>query len=103
MGLIIRLETERGKELDRVDDPKNLLHKLLPLHDDTSFQLLRFVDWYADTTFNGLQAPVVISELNRIAEERAETPEGKALLADIARLADHCLGVGPFYLKFYGD
>lgn len=103
MGLVIRLETERGKELERIEDPKNLLHKLLPLHDDTSFQLLRFVDWYADTTFNGLQAPVVISELNRIAEERAKTAEEKALLVDIVRLAEHCLAPGPFYLKFYGD
>lgn len=51
MGLSIVLETERGEPLDRVDNTKNLLHELLPLHDDLSYQLLRFVDWYADTTF----------------------------------------------------
>ena len=103
MGLSIVLETERGEELDRVDDTKNLLHELLPLHDDVSFQLLRFVDWYADTTFNALQVPVVISELKRIAEEKAKTPEEKALLEDIVRLADSCLVSGPLYVKFYGD
>lgn len=55
MGLSIVLETESGEELERVDDPSNILHRLLPRSDNGSYLLLRFIDWYGDTVFNQLQ------------------------------------------------
>lgn len=103
MGISTLLETEQGQELARVDDPTNMLHRLLPDHDDLSSQLLRFVDWYGDTTFNYLQAPIVISELNRIAEEKAQTLEEKVLIGDIVRLVTECQFENHLYVKFYGD
>lgn len=103
MGINILLENEQGKEVAHVDDPTNILHRLLPDHDDLSYQMLRFVDWYGNTTFNQLQAPVLISELNRINEEKAQTLEEKALIDDIVRLVTECQFEDLLYVKFYGD
>lgn len=63
MGLGICVEDEIGNMIgDEVGDPRNILHRLLPDHDDSSFICLRFIDWYGDTLFNTLQLPLVRSE-----------------------------------------
>jgi len=103
MGLAIVLENENGQKIERVDDPTNILHKLLPSHDDERYNLLTFIDWYGDTTFNRLQVATVISELELIEREKAETTEEKMLIHNILLLAKKSQQAPHFYLKFYGD
>jgi len=103
MGLTIRLETERCEKIEGVDDvgdPHNILHRLLPSVDDSSFQCLRFIDWYGDTTFNALQISTFITELERIAQN-AKTYDEKILLTRIKDLAEKVST--HTYLKFIGD
>ena len=66
LGHLIRLEDERGRPLAEVGDGGEILHRLLPSQDDRSFVSLRFVDWYGDATFNHLQMPDLINELERL-------------------------------------
>ncbi len=102
MGLRMDLEDERGHAVERVLDPTNILHRLLPSHDDGSFQCLRFIDWYGDTVFNRLQMDVFLAELSHIAQ-KAQTKEQRELLSQIEDLARRCQRGPHLYLKFYGD
>lgn len=102
MPISVALTDENGEELERVDDDGNLLHRLLPSHDDQSYQMLRFIDWYGDTIFNQLQIQPFLDEWARL-EAAATTPEQKQLLSRIKGLAQQCLREPHLYLKFYGD
>lgn len=102
MGLRIVLETERGEPLDSIEDPKNLLHRILPAFEDKSFQLLRFIDWYANTVFNELQIDTFLAEWGRL-EQTVQTEEEATLLNNIKDLARRCKEEPHLYLKFYGD
>lgn len=102
MGFDIRLEDERGKKLDEVGDPLNLLQALLPSPKDESFACLRFVDPYGDTTFNRPQIEALVAELERI-RAKATTRGEQELLDRIKRLAQRCQSEPHLYIKFYGD
>jgi hypothetical protein len=103
MGLTVRIENkscEKIEDIEEIGDPHNLLHRLLPSEDDTSFQCLRFIDWYGDTTFNSLQIRTFLIELERITQN-AETNDEKELLNQIKNLAKRVST--HTYLKFIGD
>lgn len=102
MGLVISLEDRGGKRLGSVEDPTNMLHRLLPPPEDRSFRCLNQVDWYGDTIFNRQQAGCVLEEVRRIAKYTKD-PEDRDLLGRIAELALHCQSKPHLYLKFYGD
>lgn len=55
MGLSAALTDCNGAIIDRIDDPKNFLHKLLRPADYASDGVLAKIDWYGDTYFNYLQ------------------------------------------------
>jgi hypothetical protein len=102
MGIEIVLEDEHGTRIDSVQDPTNILHRVLPAHDDPDFHCLNRVDWYGDTTFNRYQIPEVRKELKRLLEvwralTDVELIQRLDLLAARAETEPH------LYLKFYGD
>lgn len=103
MGLVIKLQTDFGQLIgDSVIDRDNLLHQLLPAHDDPSYQCLCFVDWYGETVFNRMQMKVLLAELERI-RHTADTVEGRDLLERIANLAQQGQVKPHRYLRFVGD
>ncbi len=102
MGLDVILEWEDGERIEDVGDPHNLLHRLLPPHDDDSYQCLRFIDWYGDTVFNRLQMTPFLAEWERLYSA-AQSEEEKELLRSIETLARRCQSEPHLYLKFYGD
>jgi hypothetical protein len=102
MGLTVVRETEDGTSLGCVEDPSNLLHRLLPNPKDTSFQVLRFIDWYGDTVINRPQIEPFLEEWDRIAQS-AKTEEERSLLSRIHDLAAQAQQEVHTYLKFYGD
>ena len=73
MGINARLETERAEPLAEVLDPHNYLAWLLGLLDDESMVCLPFIDPYGDTIFNGLQLPILLSELERASKRLTES------------------------------
>jgi hypothetical protein len=84
----------------RVDDPTNILHRLLPSHDDRSYRCLSYVDWYGDTVFNYPQMKDVVPELMRMLE-RAEADDERHLVMRMLELARKC--EQHQYLCFIGD
>jgi hypothetical protein len=102
MGLTVVWETEDGTSLGSVEDPFNLLHKLLPNPEDTSFHVLRFIDWYGNTVINRPQLEPFLQEWDRIAHG-AQTEDERSLLARIRDLAAQGQQEVHTYLKFYGD
>lgn len=102
MGLEVVLEDKTGEQLASVEDPTNILHRVLPSQGDTTFRFLNCIDWYGDTIFNALQVTVVREELARLIE-RITPVEEVALLARIDELATRCQSEPHLFLKFYGD
>lgn len=99
MGLYISLQKESGTVIEGVADDKNLLHKLLPREGGS---LLSGIDWYGDTTFNGLQMNQFLAEWQKL--QRLATAEDQALLLGrIQELACRCQSGVHLYLKFAGD
>jgi hypothetical protein len=102
MGLTIVVETETGESLDRVEDPTNVLHRLLPSPEDPRFEYIGLIDWYGNTVFNYLQVPSFLGEWRRIAAN-ASVPTESALLNRIEKMAERVGNERHLYLKFYGD
>lgn len=102
MGLSIALQNENGTPIDMVLDPKNHLHRLLPSHDDESYQCLRFIDWYGHTVFNRLQMPIFLSEWQRV-RAKVKSDEECDLIDRVEKLAHDCQCEPHLYLRFIGD
>lgn len=102
MGLTVALENEAGEPLERVEDPTNILHRLLPSPEDTRYRCIGTIDWYGDTVFNYLQAPQFIEEWRRIAAA-ASGPAEVAVMKTIEKMAEKVANERHMYLKFYGD
>jgi len=102
VGLGIVLQDERGTRIDGVDDPTNILHRLLPPADDSRSRCLRYVDWYGDTVFNRQQIGDVLEEL-QVLSEKARSGDEKQLLGRIIDLARRCKSEPHLYVKFCGD
>jgi len=100
--MTVLLENERGEPLDDVIDPYDILHRLLPSSEDTSYQCLRFIDWYGSTTFNNLQMGVFLQDWERV-RQKAVTEEDRIFWYAIRDLALICQKGELKYLKFYGD
>jgi hypothetical protein len=102
MGIEVVVEDEHGAKIASIEDPTNILHRLLPAFDDPEYQCLNRVDWYGDTTFNRYQISTVREELKRLANERKSAEELK-LIHQIDVLVTRCESEPHLYLKFYGD
>ena len=102
MGLTIVLENETGKSLERVEDPTNILHRVLPAPEDTRYRCLGTIDWYGDTVFNHLQVAQFLEEWRRIAANVSGAAESD-LMKVIEKMAERVANEHHVYLKFYGD
>jgi hypothetical protein len=87
-----------GEEFDRIADPRNILHKLLPQSDEG---LLEKIDWYGDTYFNDLQIKPFLEEGDQLGQG-AQTPEENELVDGVRRLAKRCQEDRSL-LRFIGD
>jgi hypothetical protein len=98
VGLYVALQKESGIVVEGVADDKNVLHKLLPRNDGS---LLSGIDWYGDTTFNGLQMKQFIAEWDEL--QKIATADDAMLLGAIRELSSRCQSGTHLYLKFVGD
>jgi len=101
MGFDINLQKEDGEVLATVEDPKNILHRLLERCQADEAHLAE-IDWNGDTTFNRLQMPRFLAEWE-IVTQHGKTPEEAKLIAEIKDLAERCADGVHMYLKFIGD
>lgn len=101
MGLSVILTDCNGELIDRFDDSKNILHKLLPASSEKSDAALAKIDWYGDTYFNYLQMTRFLEEWDQL-ERRAESSEEKAVVTGVRKLAVRC-HKDRGLLRFIGD
>ena len=102
MGLSVVLESESGEPLDRFDDEKNLFHRVLPPADNSTYHLIRFIDWYGNTVFNRPQMDTLIEDLDKLVKT-VKTEEETKLLRRVTDFAHRVKEEPHLYLKFYGD
>ena len=102
MGITPVLQSESGERLESVEDPTNVLHRVLPDGNDPSFQCIKYIDWYGDTVFNYLQAPQFLAEWQSLESKKGD-PEAVRVIDGIRRLAERLSQERHVYLKFYGD
>lgn len=102
MGITTALETEDGEQLGTIEDPTNVLHRVLPEVGDPKYQCLSRIDWYGDTTFNNLQAPQLLAEWETLNTNDRDR-ETERVLDGIRELAERLREERHVYLKFYGD
>lgn len=102
MGITIALENEDGTQVETAEDPRDLLHRVLPAPEDRAFQWAGTIDWYGDTTFNGLQAGRLLKEWRRLIEATTDA-ETVALLRRVEDFLVRASTEVHTYVKFYGD
>ena len=101
MGLEIILQDERGHVLESLEDPKNVLHRVLQPYQGRD-SVLAEIDWYGDTVFNRIQIPRFLTAWHEMAKTSANPEEAK-LIDQISALAERCEDGVHLYLKFIGD
>jgi hypothetical protein len=65
-------------------------------------ELIKHIDPYGNTVFNGVQMPTVVAEFERL-EKYVEDSSEKRALAAVLRLARMCEAEVHTYLVFMGD
>jgi hypothetical protein len=101
MGITVVLQTIDGKKLGSVTNTTGVLDRVLPIG-DARFPMLRYVDPYGNTIFNGQQMYPLLEELDRLAGEYSSVEEND-LLAQVRELAVHCRDHPHKFLRFIGD
>jgi hypothetical protein len=102
MGIDLEHTLENGSVLESVGDPGFLFAEALNLHNLTNTICLKFIDPYGDTTFNQLQIPTLIHELEWLLGATSHA-ESRKVISEYLRLAKEALGEIHTYLKFIGD
>ncbi len=102
MGITTALVAEDGIKLEVVEDPHNVLQRVLPDLDDASSDFLRYIDPYGNTVFNYLQAPQLLAEWDALSVKTADT-EDRRVVDDIRKLIQRLQDERHIYLKFIGD
>lgn len=102
MGLQVVLEDEDRNELATLEDPSNILHRILPSPDDGAFRFVNQIDWYGDTTFNNHQVTGVRRELAQIVPKSISVDE-QSFVKRLDDLLARCENEPHLYVKFYGD
>lgn len=102
MGITVALQSEDGTRLAVVEDPTNVLHRVLPDAEDPTFQWAGTIDWYGDTTFNAAQAGALRREWSRLISAAQDATDA-ALLQRVDEIIGRAANGVHLYVKFYGD
>jgi hypothetical protein len=103
MGLTVELRDEQGDlQGQSVEDPTNVLHRLLRERDLAAYPMLSGIDWYGDTIFNGQQMERFLPEW-RTLSDAAKSAEEQGIAAAVLELAQRCQEGVHLFLKFVGE
>ena len=97
MGWTIILEDENGLAIRTL--PKEFDYNELDHLDCDSFMLLKYIDFYGDTTFNSLQ----LNNLQNDFEKLTALSKQKDVIEQLLELIKESQKKVHTYIKFYGD
>ena len=104
----LQWEEESGEPIEAYPNGLHLVFEMMPqgLADSElkDTVCLRFIDPWGDTTFNRLQIPVLISELESLLEaDYCQTHERVREFAGLVAFVEKARDQVHTYIKFYGD
>lgn len=98
----VRRETENGRPLTLFDEGRSIDLRIV-MEAPESSSCLRFIDPYGDLVINGLQLPVLISELREMSRQATDL-EFKENIAKLVRFLEDEESQRPhIYIRFLGD
>lgn len=101
MAIRVALQSIDGRKYGEVTGHGGVLDRVLPIG-DPRYPMLRYVDPYGNTFFNGMQMYPVLEELDRLAGEHS-SEDARKVLEQIRELAIQCRDHPHLYLRFAGD
>jgi hypothetical protein len=102
MALDITWEDERGEILEKCPNWFNLWNHISDPAEIQGTCCLRFLDDYGDTTFNQIQIPVLLAELESLLP-KSKDDEARNSLESVIGFIRKAEGEIHTYIKFYGD
>jgi len=103
MPLTVVLQNLKGeRRFDQAVPLNAALDRVLPVFEDASFPLLRFIDLYGDTIFNGNQMHGFLPEWDRLIHGVGDEDDRKFLLR-VREMAEKCKKEPHTFLRFIGD
>ena len=102
MALDIIWEDERGEMLEECPNGFNLWNYIGDPNEIQGTCCLRFLDDYGDTTFNQIQIPVLLAELESLLP-KSNDDEARKRLELVIGFIRKAKGEIHTYIKFYGD
>ena len=103
MPLKVVLQNLNGeRRFDEAVPLNAALDRVLPVFEDASFPLLRFIDPYGDTLFNGNQMHGFLTEWDRIILTLGNGDDRKFFLR-VREMAEKCKEKPHVFLRFIGD
>jgi hypothetical protein len=100
MPIGVEWQDENGRVLARYEGP--LLHARLFDHAEQNQACLRFIDPYGDTTFNQLQLPTLLAELESLGADR-DLGEHLVVIRALLAFLEQARDQTHTYVKFIGD
>ena len=97
MSLVVKLEDQQGERGEW-----EMLHGVIPAHNESKFPVLRGIDPYGTTVFNHLQIASFLEEWER-ASDRATDENQKLAWSKVKEMAEACQGDRDLSLKFVGN
>lgn len=95
MSWTIRLQGARGNPLS----PKDALIEFHTIPRTGDFRLLKYVDDYGDTVFNGIQMDDFLSDWDSLTPDASQLDQWKM----VREMAVKCKEEPHHYLRFVGD
>lgn len=102
MTIDVRWEDENGEELARVSEDLKDFARIIPESTSPDYPCLRYIDPYGDTTFNQLQLPQLLKDLEKISSG-STSAEQKTHINRVIEFVTRACGETHTYIKFYGD
>jgi hypothetical protein len=102
MPLKVVIQTIDGKRLEEAVPENAALNRLLPLFEDVSFPMLRFIDPYGNTIFSTNQMHGFLPEWDRLSQ-RVTGEEDSQFVSRVRQMAERCKKNPHTFLRFVGD
>ena len=98
----VRLEDEVGELEESLADPAAVMHRVTARLGSERFRLLRYVDPYGNTVFNGFQAADLMLDITDLAAD-VQGDDAAAFFEDLLRLVRRTRDEDHLYVRFVGD